>query len=238
MQIRRFHVPEIPDAGACLSLPPEEAHHAAKVLRLEVGDALALLDGAGNRAEAAVASVAGGRHPEVACRVASREAVAPPRLRIRLCVAPPRGKTTALVLRAAVELGVWRITPILCQYSVARPDQDKASWRAELVTAMKQSGNPFLPALDAPCPLAEALVAAKGEPGVFGAVPGAGDAAVPPLPREGDVGLWVGPEGGFSPSEETLLRDHGFVPVTVGRWILRVETAVPALLGHMLGGSA
>ncbi|MBQ7177881.1 MAG: RNA methyltransferase, partial [Victivallales bacterium] len=45
--------------------------------------------------------------------------------------------------------------------------------------------------------------------------------------------LWIGPEGGFSPEEETALFAKNAVPITVGNWILRVETAVPALLGYM-----
>jgi 16S rRNA (uracil1498-N3)-methyltransferase len=125
---------------------------------------------------------------------------------------------------------VWRITPILCDYGVAKPDQEKASWHAELVVAMKQSGNAFLPRLDAPLPFAEALAGAM-EPGVFGAVPRAGASSASSLPSAGDLGLWIGPEGGFSTTEEDGLYARDFAPLTVGRWILRVETAVPALLG-------
>ncbi|MDX9979316.1 MAG: RsmE family RNA methyltransferase, partial [Lentisphaeria bacterium] len=159
------------------------------------------------------------------------EAVAPPSLRIRLYVAPPRGKTTALALRAAVELGVWRITPILCEYGVARPEGDKASWRAELVAAGKQSGNAFVPELDAPVAFAAAL--AQAGPGVFGAVPRSGSPGEKDLPTAGELGLWIGPEGGFSAAEEEALHAARLVPLTVGRWILRVETAVPALLGYL-----
>ncbi len=234
MQVRRFHLPAIPPVGECVSLPPDEAHHAATVLRLRQGEALVLLDGAGTVAEAVVASMDGGRRPDIACRVTSREVLSPPARRVRLYVAPPRGKTMGLVLRAAVELGAWRITPILCRYGVARPDGDKASWRAELLTAMKQSGNAFLPELDPPLGFHEALAQAP-EPGAFGAVPRAGSASAESLPVAGDLGLWIGPEGGFSLEEEEALHDRGFVPVTVGRWVLRVETAVPALLAGMVG---
>jgi 16S rRNA (uracil1498-N3)-methyltransferase len=234
VQVRRFHLPEIPETGACVTLPVEEARHAAKVLRLRVGDGLVLLDGRGSRADAVVDTMDAGRRPEVLCRIVNRDAVAEPELKLRLYVAPPRGKTAALVLRAAVELGVWRITPILCQFGVAKPDGDKASWHAELVTAIKQSGNAFLPVLDTPLAFADALANAD-EPAVFGAVPRMAGAPPAPLPSSGELGVWIGPEGGFSEGEEDALYERGFLPLTVGRWILRVETAVPALLGHVLG---
>jgi len=233
MQIRRFHIPEIPAPEQCVAMPPEEARHAGTVLRLRRGDPLVLLDGAGTLAEAVVEEVAGGRRPDIVCRVVARQQVSEPGLRVRLYVAPPRGKTAALVLRAAVELGVWQISPILCQYGVAKPDAGKASWRGELVTAMKQSGNPFLPVLDAPCSFRDALAAAV-EPGVFGAVPRDAAVKVGEPPTTGQLGLWIGPEGGFSPNEEEALYGCGFAPMTVGSWILRVETAVPALVGHLV----
>lgn len=232
MQVRRFHLPAIPEVGEVVTLPPEEARHAATVLRSRVGDALTLLDGAGTVAEAEVAELAGGRRPEVVCRIGTRRVLSPPALRVRLYVAPPRGKTSGLVLRMATELGVWRITPILCEYGVARPEGDKASWRAELVAACKQSGNAFVPEMDAPVAFADALAQAV-EPGVFGAVPRTGSPGENEVPTTGELGLWIGPEGGFSAAEEEALHASRFVPLTVGRWILRVETAVPALLGYL-----
>lgn len=236
MQMRRFHLPAIPEVDSLVALPSEEARHAATVLRLRVGDCLILLDGAGTVAEAEVAELGGGRRPEVVCRIGTRQTLPPPALRVRLYVAPPRGKTAGLVLRLATELGVWRITPVLCEYGVARPEGDKASWRAELVAACKQSGNAFVPELDAPVAFADAL--AQAGPGVFGAVPRSGSPGEKDLPTTGDLGLWIGPEGGFSAAEEEALHARGLVPVTVGRWILRVETAVPALLGYLAARGA
>lgn len=232
MPVRRFHLPVIPEVGEVVALPPEEARHAATVLRLRAGDELTLLDGAGTVAAAEVAELGGGRRPDMVCRIVKREVLSPPALRVRLYVAPPRGKTSGLVLRTATELGVWRITPILCEYGVARPEGDKASWRAELVAAGKQSGNAFIPELDAPVAFAAALRQAA-EPGVFGAVPRSGSPGEQDLPAVGELGLWIGPEGGFSATEEEALHASRLVPLTVGRWILRVETAVPALLGYL-----
>ena len=71
----------------------------------------------------------------------------------------------------------------------------------------------------------------------MGAVPGTGNASLPEQARllAKGAALWIGPEGGFSPEEQEALQQAGAVALTVGRWILRVETAVPALLGRLDG---
>ncbi len=234
--MRFFYHPEIPAAGGVTRLGEEEAFHAVRVLRLRPGDALRLLDGHGRRAEAEIESVLReGRREAVNVRIVRCEAFTPPACRLRLLVAPPRAKLFNQLLRDAAELGVWRITPILCEFSTARPDGEAADhWRADLVSAAKQSGNPFLPELDPPQSFAAALAAAPAA-GVFGDVADA-DApftlSVPPPP---ELAVWIGPEGGFSQAERTRLLEHGCRPLRLGCWILRVETAVTALLGHLLG---
>ena len=152
-----------------------------------------------------------------------------------LYVAPPRNKNMDTVLKSATELGVARIVPVICRYAVSRPDASAAtSWSQTLVTAMKQSGNPWLPELDAPIAFSDAL-SASDDDGFFGAVPREDDLRTSSLPyTPSRLSLWVGPEGGFSPEEEQALRTKGLIPLTVGPWILRVETAVTALLGSLL----
>jgi len=241
MQIRRFIVPQIPAAGAEVVLPAAEALHAGRVLRLQAGERLDLLDGAGGRAEAVLTQAGTGRRGTgMACRVLRRDPCREPTLAVRLYVAPPRARLMGDIVRAATELGVRRITPILCTFSVARPDTGALDgWREDVHVAAKQSGNPFFPRLDEPMAFPEAVQSAAA-PGVFGAVPRGGDGVAPPapLPSGGSIGLWIGPEGGFSAAEEMALSAKGFSALTVGPWILRVETAVPALLGRLWGEQA
>ena len=216
----------------------DEARHAARALRLRPSDRVILLDGCGVRAHAVIEDAQLGRQRDsVVCRVVSTERLAPPVHRVRLCVAPPRGKEMARIVRQAVELGVWRVSPVRCEFSVAVPASKAAGDHAlaEAVAAIKQSGNAFLPALDPVRPFAQ-VVADCAPPGYFGDAPGAAGgtpkrADLPP----GDVLLWVGPEGGFSPVERCELVARGFWPVTLGRWTLRVGTAVAGLLGWLTG---
>ncbi|MBQ6474250.1 MAG: 16S rRNA (uracil(1498)-N(3))-methyltransferase [Victivallales bacterium] len=214
-------------------LPPAESQHASRVLRLREGDVVGILNGMGEIATARLQSV---QRSQVRCIVEESRAVPPPPVPVRLYVAPPKGKNMEALLKAATELGVARITPIACQYGVAKPDGDKSTWRQALVVACKQSGNPWLPQLDLPTPFAQALDRADEVP-FLGAVPGSTGFAPLDTARLATCGaaLWIGPEGGFSPGEHQALQQAGATALCIGQWILRVETAVPALLGRLDG---
>lgn len=221
-----------------MALPDAEAYHAVRVLRLREGEHLTLLDGAGGRATGVSLSVnANRRHEQVTCRVDAVERWTPPACRLHLLVAPPRARFMDQLIQQATELGVGRITPIICCFSVARPEADALThWQAAALAAVKQSGNPFLPRLEAPVDFA-AAVKQTAVPGCFGDIPDA--AAVPAdaasLANAAELAVWIGPEGGFAPAEREALLAKGFRALAVGDWILRVETAVPAVLGALLG---
>lgn len=220
-------------------LPPAEANHALRVLRLGKGDRLQLLNGRGLVAEAEIMDLGDARRPKDApCRILSRVEHPAPCPALTLYVAPPRGKAFDLVLKAACELGFVAIQPILCTYGVARPEETSDGWLETLISALKQSANPWMPVLRNPITFTEALGSATDAPGVFGASPAAEATPHQPLTpqsaRDTKI-LWVGPEGGFAQPEEEALLQAGAIPVTLGRCVLRVETAVPALAGCLYG---
>ena len=231
-----YYVPKTFTVGEIVRLSAEETAHALRVMRLEPGERLTLLNGQGGRAVAVLVNDGPTRKiREASCRVESAEVVPQPSLAITLYVAPPRNKNMDTVLKSATELGVAKIVPVICRYAVSRPDASAVeSWSQTLVTAMKQSGNPWLPDLIAPQSFREALTNCHGD-GFFGAVPRPGDLQASDFPYTPNrLSLWVGPEGGFSPEEEQALRNKELLPLTVGPWILRVETAVTALIGFLL----
>ncbi len=244
MQIRRFYVEgELPGAGEEVLLSPQESLHALRVLRFRAGDALQLLNGRGTIADAILVGETGSKHDRQACcRVESLRTIPPPELWPVLCVAPPRGKAFDLVLKAAVELGVRAIQPILCHYGVARPEEIAGSWQDTLVSALKQSANPYLPQVLPPLEFSASLEKLHSLPDHPGILFGASPAAEATARRHFGVteakecrSLFVGPEGGFAPAEESALLSAGAIPVTLGSAVLRVETAVPALLGCLYG---
>ncbi|MDD4537543.1 MAG: RsmE family RNA methyltransferase [Lentisphaeria bacterium] len=238
--MRNFYCPDQPFTPDCtVELPAAESTHALRVLRLQAGDRLQLLNGSGIRAEAELLppTNAGRRQQEAHCRIIAVEHCPEPAIALHLYIAPPRGKNMDAVLRTATELGVKRITPILCRYGVAKPENDKDSWQQTLIAACKQSGNPFQPAISPLQTFHDALAGHDAAAGFFGAVPRDNDQPIRPgeRPAPHSVSLWIGPEGGFSLEENEALHTAGLRALTIGPWILRVETAVPALLGALYG---
>ena len=235
-----FYSKHIPETGEILALAPEEAAHGVRVLRLTRGDRVGVLDGCGTRAEAEVTETRlTKRRASLSCRILQRRRVAAPDPRVSLYVAPPRAKEMVRIVHMATELGVYRITPVVCEDSVAKPTGKDVPehWTNDAVAAVKQSGNPYLPEMSPPVPFDEAL-RESGETGFYGDAPAsAGEAPrfKPSLEGRPAISVWVGPEAGFSLVEKQAMNKRGILPVSVGRWILRVETAVPVLLGWLIG---
>ncbi len=239
--MRTFFCETIPNAGEHARLDAAETRHVVRVLRLRPGDPIRLVDGRGGCAAAEVAEITPDRRePAVTCRVLQRATWALPACQLRLLVAPPRAHLFGPLIQDAVALGVARISPIVCEHSVSRPDPTGGGpdhWRAEALAALKQSGNPFLPQVDAPQAFADALTSTPA-PGLFGDVAQSMAPAATffsTLADPATLALWIGPEGGFSAAERAGLLARGFTPVRLGTWILRVETAVAALLGFVMG---
>ncbi|NQZ57255.1 MAG: RNA methyltransferase, partial [Lentisphaeraceae bacterium] len=105
----------------------------------------------------------------------------------------------------------------------------KDAFSKDIIAAAKQSGNTYFPKLSSLKKFSQALNDCEF-PIVYGAVP-ADRGEVSSLPEEGDIALWIGPEGGFSDAELQAIKDKGATGVCIGNWVLRVETAVIALLG-------
>ncbi len=231
MAARRFFAPVIPAVGESVQLSSDESRHALKVLRLQAGDKLQLLNGTGVLAEAEMLSASG---KQVVSRILSRETQSHAIPRWHLYVAPPRGKNFESLLRVAVELGVYRIVPILCRFAVSRPEQVGENWSATMVAAAKQAINPLLPELLPPQEFSVALGSAPALAFV-GAPANAGQnsQSQATFSAARDIAVWVGPEGGFADFELQALAAAGAQSITIGRYVLRVETAVPALLAYL-----
>lgn len=234
-----FFSPYIPSTpGSEIKLSPAESHHATRVLRIEKGVTVGLLDGKGTVARAVIKNVGGSaRRPTVALTVQECWQVAPFHPELQLFIAPPRAKLMAVIVRQATELGVRRIVPVICRHNVAKPDSNgpKDRWLQEAVAAIKQSGNPFLPRIEGPVDFEDALSDAP-KTGIYGHLtPVTPQANAESFSGAQKVALWVGPEAGFTAAEIDLFEKRNYIPVQAGPWILRVETAVPALIGWLRG---
>ncbi len=231
------------DGGVRLPpLAPEEAHHLFRVRRARPGEPVELLNGSG-----AVGHCRAGDGRGSELELESVNVVPPPALRVHLLVALPKGRTFPALLQKAVELGVSEITPLVTEHAEAVPDKAGAKlerWESILVEALKQSGNPWLPVLAPPLPLATAL--ARGPAGLRLCAALQPDAVplwsfLQSLPvRPADAQVFVGPEGDFSPAEYARMRAAGCHFVSLGPLVLRVETAATLVAGalHLYGMAA
>jgi 16S rRNA (uracil1498-N3)-methyltransferase len=222
--------------GSSCALPPQQAHHATRVLRLEAGDAVLLFNGDGAEYSGVIARVARER---VTVEVTGREAVdREPPLAVTLAQGVSSGDRMDYTLQKAVELGVASIQPLSASRSVVKLDAERAErrlahWRTVVTGACEQSGRNRVPAVAPVMPLS----------GWLGREPAARGAALPLLlsPRAerrlrdlsrpaGGIELLAGPEGGFAPGEESMALSAGYTAVRLGPRILRTETAAVAAL--------
>ena len=233
--LRRVFVAESFSRGEeqLLRLSPEESRHLAKVLRAERGTEVEALDGCGTiwRAE-----VMDANPREVALRALEETRVAPSVPRYELGVALPKGGRMDDLARQLVELGVARLSPLLTEHSEAGKVAERGAakmekWRRIAVEACKQSGNPWLPEIFEPRPFIDWLSSLPaggvywlGSPGAH--PPGSGGEDE----EAENVAVAIGPEGGFSAREEEQAAQAGFLPVGLGPYVLRVETAAVAAL--------
>ena len=229
MRLTRCHVDAPLSAGTKIELPESAAAHLVRVLRLREGDDCVLFNGDGNDYGARIAS-AGKR--EVVAEIHSESFVdneSP--LRITLLQGVARGEKMDLILQKATELGVAGVVPVLAERTEVKLDAERtekrvAHWRSVMVSACEQSGRARVPALAQPASLA--LAAASLQDGVLKLIlDPAGEHTLATLaaPKNHDLAIAIGPEGGWSPRDRETLRAVGFTGLRLGPRILRTETA-------------
>jgi 16S rRNA (uracil1498-N3)-methyltransferase len=217
-----------------VELSGPEAHHAATVVRLSVGEEVLVADRRGARVLTTAQSVSGDL---VRLRVASRADEPAPSLRLTLVQALSKDGRDEDAVEAATELGVDEIIPWQADRSIVRwkgPKADKGlrKWANVIERAAKQSRRgrwPVLGGLESSLSLGARCAQAGVTPFVLHE-----DATSPlataALPSEGEILLVVGPEGGISPQEVDRLVAAGATPVRLGAQVLRASTAGPAAI--------
>ena len=222
--MHQFHCPEL-DTDV-VELPEEEAHHAGSVLRLKVGDRIALLNGRGLRVEAMLIEVGRSR---VVSQVISRVSMPLERThRIHLAVAPTKQMDRfEWFVEKAVEIGVDRITPLVTSRTErARLRIDRLDRVA--ISAMKQSQRTWLPVIDELTELKDLLTEELPAQRFFGWCEGEHAPLMERYSPRADVLVFIGPEGDFTPAEAELLRKHHVQAIALGSARLRTETAALA----------
>ena len=223
----RFYLP--PDEWlAEPALRGDEARHVSQVLRAKPGDVVVIFDGQGRRASAEILAISRDR---VALKLGEIQPHHPPQPAITLAQAIPKGKNMDLIVQKSVELGVTVIQPLVTRHTVVQPGDGKSEkWRRVAIEACKQCGQDTLPAISEPLTFDRWISGQAEIPGLKLIASLASGAQ--PLrdvlhqhPATVQATLLIGPEGDFSATETTAALAAGFIPVSLGSIVLRVETA-------------
>lgn len=235
--MRSFFLGDNVVEGESAVIAGELYRHMARVLRLKEGDAVALTDDAGRRYLGTIRSIDA---KSLTVAIDATEAPGEPELspRITLYQGLPKGEKLDMVLQKSTELGVAEVIAFAAARSVVKLKEGREGSRLErcekiVQEAARQCGRRSVPKVALGGKL-EALLRAsehsvklllwEGEE-----VNGLRD-TLASLPAPESVAVVVGPEGGLAPDEVEAARRCGFIPVSLGKRILRTETAGVAII--------
>lgn len=210
----------------------DEAKHILNVMRMEIGDTLTICDGQSNDYLCRICET--GKNCLKAKIEETTRSESEPKTKITLYQGLPKSDKMELIIQKCVEIGVCRIVPVITERAVvkiekgAKEDKKTERWQKIAESAAKQSGRGIIPAVERPMKFKDAIEEAvkNGE-------------AIIPYENEKDrglkefvknskaenIGIFIGPEGGFDTKEIEFAVENGVMSVTLGKRILRTETA-------------
>ncbi|MBI5870690.1 MAG: 16S rRNA (uracil(1498)-N(3))-methyltransferase [Actinobacteria bacterium] len=238
--IHRFFTDERITSGQTVRLSSDDAFHASRVLRLRPGDQLELAGADGRAFQAKVSGAGSGFEAVVGDEIGMEPQ---PALALTVVQAMPRGRKMDLVVEKLSEIGVTGLVPVYSQASVAKPKpgggEKLERWRRIARSSASQAKRDRVMDVADPRALAGWLDSWEGSLIALAtevdAMPLGEAAAMTAAP----LALLIGPEAGFSEEELRLLQDHGATFASLGRLVLRTETAAlvsAAIVMHRLGG--
>jgi len=228
--MHRFFLPEDSFTPGAVVITGELVHQLRHVLRQKAGDLIIALDNSGWEYEVELRKIDSSHVEGIVINKAL--AAGEPETRVTLYQALLKASNFEVVLQKCTEVGVSGFVPIITERCVARAPGSKRSsrWQDIIREAAEQSRRGKLPVLHNVMKFEEACKSARGLsllPWEGEKTKGIGEVlrSCPETKNAPEVSIFIGPEGGFSSSEVELARSCGIVPVSLGRRILRAETA-------------
>lgn len=219
-------------------LDGESARHIAKSLRMRVGDVICVTDGGGDDYGCQIEEIT---KEEVVLKVCYKQACeSEPSCRVTIYQGVPKSSKMEDIIQKCVELGVYEIVPTLTKRCVSRPD-DKAAGKKNqryqkiALEAAQQSGRGIVPKIENMKTLRQAIAEDESDVKIVFYEGGGEKLADIVKPDTESVSIFIGPEGGFEQEEVEQIEASGGVRATLGKRILRTQTApVAALTAIML----
>ena len=218
-------------------LDGEQARHIAKSLRMKKGDMLTVCDSSGSDYGCIIEETT---KETVRLSVCYKQASnSEPDCKVRIYQANPKGSKLEDIIQKCVELGVYEITPVLTKRCVSRPDEKSAKKKTERynkisLEAAQQSGRGIVPSVNELISLKQAVEEDKSEIKIV-FYEGGGEPLKSLIGENAkSVSIYIGPEGGFEREEVDLIVSKGASAATLGKRILRTQTAPVAALSAIM----
>ncbi|GFI61683.1 ribosomal RNA small subunit methyltransferase E [Clostridiales bacterium] len=222
-----------------IKLTGSDAEHISRVLRSEIGDSITVCDSMGNDYNTIISEIS---KNEISLEIKERfRTESEPSIKITLYQGLPKGDKMDLIIQKCVEIGVYKIVPVNTERCIVKLDKNKERkklerWQKISEAAAKQCGRGIIPEIGNIINFDEAIKNVGC------------DRSIIPYELENDRGLksflkdysgesiavFIGPEGGFAKDEIDKAINCGIVPVTLGKRILRTETAGLISIANML----
>ena len=230
MEMPKFFFDKTDLVQGQIQLHGENEKHIKTVLRAKEGEELTLCDGEGTDYQCRISSLADGVQLEI---LSQAPCETEPKTKITLYQGLPKADKMELIIQKCVELGVERIVAVSTERAIVKLDKKEGKklerWQKIAEAAAKQSGRGRIPEVFGQVLKFRDAVAEAREM----------DAAIIPYEREEQLGLrsfvqsfqgerigiFIGPEGGFAEEEIALAQENGIIPISLGKRILRTETA-------------
>jgi 16S rRNA (uracil1498-N3)-methyltransferase len=231
--MHRFFLPPACIQAEDVTFPPEVARQLKQVLHQGEGQMVIVLDNLGMEYDVKLVSIQS--HAAQGRIQTRRTAQGESAVKLALFLCLSQREKFEWMLQKCTEIGVHAFTPVISSRSLVQQTAETAKkyprWQKIIQEAAEQSGRGRLPLLNPVLTLNQAVQECRtGKPGAFmlwegERTLGLRQALAGIFPGQTRLALLVGPEGGFSETEVNLAADAGFLPVSLGERILRMETA-------------
>lgn len=230
-------------SGRDIYLRGEDYNHIKNVLRMKQGEVISVSDGvSGNEYRCHIEDYA---EDFVHCRldfIKEKDTELP--VKVYLFQSLPKGDKMEFIIQKTVELGVTKIIPVASKRCVVKLDEKKARskterWRGIAEAAAKQSMRGIIPEIGEVLPFEEALKYAESLdirliPYELASDFGKTRDIIEGLKQDQSLAIFIGPEGGYAEEEIAAAENAGVIPVTLGRRILRTETAAMTVMSWLV----
>lgn len=234
----KFFVPRENIDGDTIRIGGEDVVHIKRVLRMREGDTLNMCDSSGCDYLAKIREI--GEKDIFLDVLEKKKSETEPPVKVTLFQGIPKAGKMDYIIQKTTELGIFEIVPSVLSRCVVKLDGDKKikRWQKISEEAAKQSGRGIIPEIKEPMNLKEAIEELKNFDLAFVPYECEEENCLRDILKSKDdiktVGFMIGPEGGFEKSEIDLLVENGITPISLGKRILRTETAGEAVLSMVM----